>query len=385
VRVVNEIVLDDVGRQNLFDSIHRIWIAPELKRREELGILRSDLKISSCLIRLPRNQSPIVEFNNEISWTVETIPVSEAGFTEGQLVRLADVKSIKGVCRPSVNEEPVAYWFLFWNGDGWILIFDSNPPSSDEGAENSNVDWTGSQVVADYLNIRLRELAVQNCRLSKGTLAEIGLWTIPSLLPYPLSAICDLCADSRYEEARNLLIEHCDFNVLSSLVSNWGAITAFSEREQLFHSALSAYHAGNYAVALHVLVPHIEGVITDWLHSNPCAVAVPWKQDTKTKKFKEVILSSSSCQMNFINYQSLESTIDFILNGPFLSTFHDWNRPESGYFPNRHLIGHGKFDQESYSQENALKAFLMLDTIHNLMQAYGGVNGDESAGIQQNP
>ena len=63
------------------------------------------------------------------------------------------------------------------------------------------------------------------------------------------------------------------------------------------------------------------------------------------------------------------SLITFLLNGPMHQTFEDWFETLSGEFPNRHAVGHGKFEKAYFTEEMSLKLFLLLDTLHSLFSA----------------
>lgn len=60
----------------------------------------------------------------------------------------------------------------------------------------------------------------------------------------------------------------------------------------------------------------------------------------------------------------VESTIDFILTGPPFRTFDNWSVKWNDLFPNRHVVEHGRYDDSIFTEENSIKVFLLLDTIH---------------------
>ena len=65
----------------------------------------------------------------------------------------------------------------------------------------------------------------------------------------------------------------------------------------------------------------------------------------------------------------------FILDGPVLSSFTDWLSPVAKHFPNRHVVGHGKYDGGICTEENSIKVFLMLDTLFHIMSAHQASTG----------
>jgi len=362
-------MLDDTGQQTLFDSIHNNWIEPELQRRRNDGSLPQDFKIFSCLVRLPRDHSAIVEFNNEISWLAETKPANGLEYTIGQEVYLAQVEHIRTVEPPTFEGNRVAFIFLFWNGSSYNILFDFTPNSIDSAyTDTCSIDWKYGEIIAGYLNAVLEEYSARNCDVIQSTLATIGLWTVPCLLPYPLSAICDLCNATKLSEARALLISHCQMSFLSHRISGWTAVVPFSDRKSLFSEALAAHSIAAYSLAIHALLPHIEGVVTDWIYTQVPSTDVPWRQESKTAKLRDIITTGKDS--SFANRRSTETAIKFILDGPMLSTFNNWQSANNGPFPNRHVLGHGKYDASVYTEENSIKAFLMLDTLYVMMSEH---------------
>ena len=93
--------------------------------------------------------------------------------------------------------------------------------------------------------------------------------------------------------------------------------------------------------------------MTDWLHAT--IPNTPWRQDSKTKKFRDVIASYPDATPAY--QQVVQSAISFILHGPALADFTSWYASFDTSFANRHVVGHGRFDPQVYSKENSVKLF----------------------------
>ena len=65
--------------------------------------------------------------------------------------------------------------------------------------------------------------------------------------------------------------------------------------------------------------------------------------------------------------QVVGSLSTFILEGPFFGTFDQWLASIDPIFPNRHVVGHGRYEPGFYTQENSIKLFLLLDTIYRVI------------------
>jgi hypothetical protein len=135
---------------------------------------------------------------------------------------------------------------------------------------------------------------------------------------------------------------------------------------------MEAHRARSFTLSINALVPQIEGVVTDWVHSQVPATDVPWRQESKTKKLAELL--ANGAEHTFAERRILESVTDFILDGPVLDTFKDWLAPIDDEFPNRNVVGHGKYDDAMYTEENSIKAFLVLDTLFRMMNEAPGAN-----------
>jgi hypothetical protein len=364
-------MLDDTGKQNLFDQINRIWVEPELARRKDSGSIADDFKIRACLVRLPQGAPPIVEFNDEIGWEVKIRKSVDLELTKGDPVLFSQVQYIEAVLPPMHNGVAVAFFFLFWNGIAWTVLFDCSPnlPDSPEPIDDED-EWTYSPSIANYLNAVLRERAIHNHDLVKLDIKAIALWPAPSLLPYPLSAICELCRVGRPDDARALLVDHCTSEFLTAMVARWDKVAAFRDRSQLFHDALQAHIDQRYTLSISALMPHLEGVVTDWIFTKIPPGEVPYRQESKTKKLRELI--EAGTRRTYTDQRVAETVVEFILDGPVLQSFANWLSPVSTLFPNRHVIGHGKFDVALYTQENSVKVLLMLDTLYSVIASADG-------------
>lgn len=356
--------------QRLANDIHRTWVEPELNRRDAAGILANDLRIRRCLIRLPSGEDPIVEFNDEVSWIVTAKKATGVSFEKDEPVYLDQLLSIEDIEPPTHNGERVAFVFFFWNGVRWQIIFDFDPK---RGAFNNNVNevgirWELGRSIAEYYNHILIEMAVGRHEAEATGISEIALWPAPAILPYPFTAICEHCADGSLGQARHLLVEHCDPKFVTDVVNSWNLVDAFTDRRDLFQEAMTAHHAGHYTLSVSALLPHVEGVVTDWMHQQLPSSDIPWRQRTKTAKFRDLI--AVGAERTFVDKRIAETVIAFIIDGPVLDTFSDWLSPPAETFPNRNVVSHGRYDRTLYSEENSIKVFLMLDTLHRIMSTH---------------
>lgn len=352
---------NEAATKNLFDDVHNTWIGPELARRRTAGELPKDFVIRRCLIRLPNGSGPIVEFNEEICWdAIAKIPEGTHPQV-GEPVALTQVERFKTVLPPKVDGKRVAFLYLFWTGVSWELVFDATPNTSDYQADDaSESEWSLGPIIARSINLAVDELVVHLHDSTRSEVEKIGLWIVPSLLPWPLSEIAALCSQSRGEDALRLLRRHCTASFIEDRVNLWMARSEFSKRRKLFFDALDAHRRQQFTLSIHALVPHIEGITTDWLYQKQTP-GIPWRETPKFKKFRDTI--SAGLKLPFTHERMFASMVDFVLNGPALATFKPWVDPVRSEFPSRHLVTHGQFEEAIYNEDNSIKVFLLIDTL----------------------
>jgi hypothetical protein len=352
--------MDQQFAQNFFAEAHKLWIAPELSRRFDDNI-PANFKIHRCLVRLPVGTEPIVEFNEEFGFNAEAKISEGESIAPGDAVHLHHVEKVGRVEPISHEGKRVAFVLLLSHDGLWTMMFDFAPT---EEPLDSTTRWPFSERIAEYLENRMaaRAAALSSAQLQR--LQNAGLWPAPSLLPYPLSHINKHLEEGHPEAAQALLVRHCTTEFLKQLISKWNSVPEFAVRERLFREALDAHARGQYALSIYSLLPQIEGVMTDWLHRKSGLTSINFRQESKTGQFLQVV--TATAKLTPTGSRVVNGTIDFILNGPVLQTFQNWNDPISDAFPGRNPVSHGKYEQDLLSESNSIKVFLLLDTVWHM-------------------
>jgi len=358
-------LLSKEGVQNFFKQIMKLWVEPEIKRRRQTTGLPHDFKIFHCLIRFPKDRRPIVEFNNEIGWIASIKKAPGTSFEKGQPVHLHEIQKIVAVNPPEVDGHRVAFIYFFWTGrdQEYKIIFDFTPKIPEKRvSEKDKKAWMFSKAIAESLQAVLTRKTISIHPDMQMILQKIGLWVVPALLPYPMSKIMKQLAEDKIEEASTTLLEHCTSEYIETLSSKWWTIEQYEKRKKLILHALDAHKNKQYDLSIHALLPQIEGIITDWIYTKLPETEIPWRQKSKTRKFKDLVLSRPPTAFTY--RRIVESTINFILGGPVLNTFKQWLEQIDKAFPGRHVVQHGKYDESLFTEENSIKLFLLLDTVH---------------------
>jgi hypothetical protein len=350
----------DEATLNLWTQINRQWVGPEIARRKAEGLLPDEFAIRRCLIKLFGDQQSIVEFNDEIHWIVNARKPLGLAFKSGSPVFLSQLERVVSVERPTVDGKPVAFLYIYTAGPDWQILFDGDPHQSCAPEE-----WVTGKLIADSLNLEFKEMAVVLHDANQQQIQAIGLWPAPALLPYPVSAIAAQCRGGNLDDARRILVEYCNDDFVRGLAAAWENCRPFVERRQVLQDAIDAHCNGKFTLSIPALVPQIEGVITDWLYSLKLPDDVPFRQESKTKRFVELLTAAKD--QTHVDRRVIDATTAFILNGPVLETFKNWLDPIRETFPNRNIVGHGKHSSGLYSQENSIKVILLLDTLCRFM------------------
>ncbi len=362
-------MLDEEGARNLFRQVHSLWIQPEIEGRRAAKKLPEGFRIRQCLIRLPLASPPIVEFNSEICWVVHAKVANPDSFNAGDPVYIENIQEITAVQPPELDGTRVAFIYLFWNGTSYQIAFDFTPNVRSELPEVAYDDsWNLGSVLADSIQALVLEKTIYIHDELRQLLSGFGLCAAPALLPYPLGEIAMRLREGSADEARRLLVSCCHCEFLAIMAARWWNVAEFAGRKTLIEDALWAHQEGKYSLSIHTLLPQVEGVITDWILSQVTEDELPWSQESKTKKFADLVLSNRPT--TFVYRRITESAIDFINRGPFLETFRLWSATIEESFPNRHVVMHGRYEESLFTEENSIRLLLLLDTVCHIISAH---------------
>jgi hypothetical protein len=349
---------------NLFELVDKEYIRPEIERRKANGGLPDNFQVRECLIKLPGDRPPLIYFNEEFGWSVKPKLAPGIEMEIGQAIYLHEVMDIEEVLPPTVDDKRVTFIYLFWNGHSYSIVVDPYHPVF------SDHPFDAGEFIAAHLRNHFKEMAVKNAKFVNGKLREIGLWPITALLPNPISKIVERVGEGKPEEARQVLVEHCDLTFLTEqLVQTWHPITAFRERMQFFDDALFNHQNKRFHGSTSILIGQIEGAITDWLFEVAYYTTDGRRSlQQKISDFRDALTQIPD--LLWLYREARDSMFDFLENGPWLQQFDKWYQPINTSFPGRHVVQHGKYVPDIHTEENSIKLFLLLDTICQFMMFY---------------
>ncbi len=269
------------------------------------------------------------------------------------------IRGIEYVYPPKIDNEIAAMILLVNTLSGYYILMDMSPNTKCQD-ELDEEKWVLGKQIAKLYQAKLVEILIKYG--STKNLKKIGLWNVPILLPFPLSKISVLVEEDRTNEAIELLCNHCNYNFLEKLIAGWWSIDLFNIRKELIQNSFDAFKTMKYDICIHALTAIPEGIITDHLASTtsslPSSISAR-RGSIKDLHFDEHILVSEKL--------IIDESSNFILKGPFYENF-DWSSPLNQDFVNRHALLHGKDGKVQYTKENAIRLYLLLDTLYYILE-----------------
>jgi len=111
--------------QNFFEQVIKIWILPEIHRRQDAGELEGPLELCRAQVLFRPGKSPEVRVNEEVITGEVRLGLKQAmSFKQGDIVYMKDVAGIKEV-KLAEEEEDFGHITLIAIGDKWHIYFDT--------------------------------------------------------------------------------------------------------------------------------------------------------------------------------------------------------------------------------------------------------------------
>ena len=96
-------MIEEATGNGILQQMYQHWIGPELESRAKSGRLPVDFQFRSCLVRLPANAKPIVQFNEEVTLRVRAKVSNDCNPVIGDIAHLEHVEYIDYAYCPEVD------------------------------------------------------------------------------------------------------------------------------------------------------------------------------------------------------------------------------------------------------------------------------------------
>jgi hypothetical protein len=161
---------------------------------------------------------------------------------------------------------------------------------------------------------------------------------------------------------------------LRQAVSSWFDHPEFAARKPIFEEALASHCDGRYVASIRMLTPEIEGlgsatVCEHRLHAlNKHGKDIGLRLGKTTSVITRMIDAASDADPGFVHGVRVRSTQNYLAIFVAETDFEgEYDRIRNNRDVNRHGVAHG-FQIQGYTWLNSLRLFLLLDTLHSLLQ-----------------
>lgn len=164
---------------------------------------------------------------------------------------------------------------------------------------------------------------------------------------------------------------------LRQALNSWFDHPEFAARRHIFEEALASHCDGRYVASIRMLTPEIEGlgsyIVREHnlraLNKNGKDIGLRLGKTTSVvNRMIDAAEDTDSGLVHWVRVRSTQNYLDaFVSDTDFES---DYEQVRNNRDVNRHGIAHG-FQIQGYAWLNSLRLFLLLDTIHYLLQAIG--------------
>jgi len=185
-----------------------------------------------------------------------------------------------------------------------------------------------------------------------------------SLFPHPYGTMLYKASNnSDQEEIDNYAVEYINKHVLDTLSNRWGSISLAQSRMIIFNNAIGYYKKGDFVSPIYLLLPQIEGLISDHIRRNKLHLPVSF--ENKVNYFRDIILKSKyntnfTKDMTVILHKYLQTTF---YRKWFQATLPNKKFRKDTPAPQRHVVLHGAFSYKYFTPANCLKIICTLDSI----------------------
>lgn len=343
--------IGDEAALRLVNQVFDIWIRPEIQKRKEVGRdAPEERDIRRALIVFREGLEAQVRLNAEAALIGKAI--AARALDAGAELTLEDVHDIVWVDPPRIEGQPACY-VLVHLGPTTRIIFNFRPNWNDFKEE----EWEeeGKRLAAFVAMSSVEEI-IGPLEDANTLLLPYGWWVMQSGIPHPVSQALEEARKGESQEAIDqMFLEHFNEERLRTMLESWMAVDVFKIRELILREALEAYFEGKLTLPIPTLLPHLEGILTDWLRT--AVREVPWGLDDKVTAMAE---SAVAMESGYITDQTLRFLLEVLGELGIYESF-DWN-DEEGVTLNRHKVTHGKL-VEYWTPANNLRVILLIDAL----------------------
>ncbi len=298
----------------------------------------------------------VIKPDNSAELWVDTAAVSllcivKRELTAGSVVFESDIADITGMSFPCVSIESADRVICIFR-ESWRfgMFFDFNPD------RNLLIDDVTKSLGTLFRNLKYRHLydVVADAKLFN-QIVSAGWFPFVEIIGSEFKDLVNSCeAGFELNDVETTLLAKFDEERLDRMLSRWVAKPHFSNKKDLFTSAINAYKKQDPIPVIKIILTEIEGVL----------MAAYKTQHGKGASIKDLLAFAVD---SATKKAGLPSTLFFPEEfAKYLekNTFANFDpKSSNGTAGSRHAVGHGAAVSETYTLVRALQAILTLDQI----------------------
>ncbi|AKB59210.1 hypothetical protein [Methanosarcina barkeri] len=342
--------------QTVCNFIYNVWenrVVPDLKIKKESGI-PVPFPILSFTVLFDRiNKKNIVLYNNECAFNSLALIRPFTHIEKGQDIKFDHICDIKKIKPPLIDNHPVAFFMYKQYGKQVSIYFDftpNNPNFSESGWEEEEV-WLANAYLETILASSFGHLSI--------LIPKLRTYDIPFTIgpkSEKIKKICEIVGKAKnIDDADTMLSNILTFDDVSLLEKNWINLKSFQKRKELLQDAFKCFKYGIHSGVVTILMPQVEGIITEELYSS--RNKVPYKWESRVYEFENLIKSE---KVGPLTLKILDSLVSFLKDSNLYKKF-KWTKEDMSI--NRNATLHGR-DCSFDTCANSIRMILLLDSIY---------------------
>ncbi len=333
----------------------RLFVIPEIEHRVTTGMVQADkLPFQVHRFRYVHGGGKnIVEINDEVTIKAQvriTRPVAA-----GESLTLADIHPDDCFLEPpEVDGKPAAFFLchsLFLN---FITMFDFTPNLPPELEDSERAPNRIRYPVADL--VQASSIADAIKPIEKYAQLAAATWPPgPGLYPHVLWRVHQTPHVLEKPEFADAVAAAHSEAYWKERLAFWTETAFFGDRMKYVEKSIGAYLAGDYVASIYILVPHIEGIVFDYVSAS--GGPPRYRLESRVADLKKLVLSR---KVLMFPRKVLDQVFDFIETGTFLTETGNVTDPSQQV--TRHGISHGVF-KNFENRDISLKYLILLDAL----------------------
>lgn len=327
----------------ILESTSAEFLQPWMNDKTERGSM-----IRNFLIFRDKENHAEVYINFDTIASVVSKRISKDGIRKGERVSSEDIGDIREISFPEITLRKdcgVIYFFTL----GWRrgVYFDYLPLQPDSTYQCQNLEM----VFAAIHTVLLHPNLYRKYPKIKDAMFERGWFPFIRLLGWRINEIIEgLSNGFKLDKIEEKIVNSFDKEDINTMYNGWLTKQNFKGQETFIRKAIDEYFEGDYISAIHILYPHIEGLMQQLCFNGEDV----GKSKTIVHKLTETAKINCSGQNLF-----LPDEFEEYLNIIFFPKIDFSTVPLT-----RHTVTHGIADGEKFTRVKAFQAILILDQMY---------------------